>query len=144
MIFYNANDDKSKLLQAVLDIKGIEYTTEIVASEGGLKDRELLMLDIFTTLKYLDERHPVPKLFSGNPEQNARLNLFVLDVMLKAYDNNDNEAVFSNLSSLSMPYEYLLGDNITIADLVLYPILPNEKKWNTYKTKIEEQLNNTQ
>lgn len=145
MIFYNANDNKSKLIQSVLDIKKIEYRTETVASVCGIGDRELLLLDLFPALKYLEERHPVPKLFSDNPEQNARLNLFVLDVMLKAYDNGDTDEVLTDIQQVPFPYEFLLGDNISIADLVLYPILPdNDLQLLAYKTKIKEQLDNIQ
>ena len=89
MIFYNAGGIESQFLQAVLDVKKIDYKTEIVNSGCGIGDKDLLLLDIFTAVKYLDERYPVPKLFSHNPEQNARLNMFVRDVMRKGYDNND-------------------------------------------------------
>ena len=144
MIFYDAGGIKSQFLKAVLDAKNIEYRTETVTSECAIGDKDLLLMEIFPAIKYLDERYPVPKLFAASPEQNARLSLFVLDVMLKAYETGNYDSVFKEINDLPFPHNFLLGDNLTIADLVLYPILPDTPTWNRYKAKIEEQLNNEQ
>ena len=144
MIFYDANDSKIEFLKAVLDAKNVEYRTEKVDLNCGIGDKDLLLLDLFPAIRYLEERYPAPRLFSDSPEQNARLNLFVIDVLRKAYDTNDHISIFTELSNLPFPDTFLLGNNLTIADLILYPILPDAPLWNTYKAKIKEQLINIQ
>lgn len=142
MKFYNAHSTESQLLKLVLDIKQIEYTTETVASECAIADKELLITDLYTAIKYLNERHPRPNLFSDNPEQNARLNMFLINT-LKLYES-DTDLLIKELELIPLTSTFLTGDQITIADLAILPILPNTQRWKAYKQKITEYLNTTQ
>lgn len=147
MIFYNAHDLESQLLKLVLDIKEVEYTTETVATECAISDRDtksfLLLDDIFTAIKYLNDRYPKPNLFSDSPEQTARLNMFLVKT-LKAYKSNHLTEIISELEQLPLNSNFITGDLITIADLALYPILPDNQRWKAYKQKITESLDTKQ
>ena len=146
MIFYNAHDIESALLKLVLDTKQIEYTTETVANECAIDDNDLFINDALIAIKYLNERRPKPNLFSTSPEQDARLNMFLVKT-LEAYAKNSTNEIIQELEEeviLPLEQDYITGDDLTVIDLALYPILPNTQKWKTYKQRITEYLNNQQ
>ena len=139
MIFYNAHNIESQLLRTILDIKQIKYHTELVEDQCGILDGDLHIEDLFTAIKYLDERHPKPALFSNNPEQNARLNMFLVKA-LKAYQTDVNIILKEIEDEIYLPH-FMTGEQITIIDLALYPILPNTEDWIDYKQRIANTIN---
>lgn len=146
MIFYDAGGLESQLLKSVLDIKEVEYTTEQIVTECAISIRDiksfLLLDDPFTAIKYLNDRHPKPNLFANTPEQTARLNMFLVKI-LKAYTTNTEELI-KEIELLPLNSQFITGNEITIADLALYPILPDTQRWKAYKQRIKEQLNTQQ
>ncbi len=143
LTLHNSHNKESELLELVLKAKGIEFTSETVASELTLDDKGLLIDDTFVAIKYLNEKFPKPNLFSTSPEQTSRLNLFLLEI-LEVYESNDTEDLFEELQKVGIPDSFITGDNISILDLCLYPILPNNKNWKDYKQRITEYLDKHQ
>lgn len=144
MIFYNNYSYESDFLEAVLKIKKIEYTS-VTADDCAIKDKEIFIDDLFTAIRYLEERHPKPRLFSDIPEQNARLNLFVKKIVENVYPETNQTHVFmlmGQLDQLKKDTTFLAGEQITIADLVLYPLLPDH--YRIYRRNIRQAINNLQ
>jgi len=135
MILYDAGGIESQILTSILKIKGIQYTTEYVNSECAIADNEIVIDDIYAAIKYLDERHPKPQLFSDKPEQNARLNLFLLKIL------RGERLELDLLSHLLSDHEYVMGDTLSIADIALLHAVVNYTAWQPYKERIETQIN---
>ncbi|NWF37174.1 glutathione S-transferase N-terminal domain-containing protein [Mariprofundus sp. KV] len=100
-------------------------------------DRDIVFFESAVVNEYLDERYPHPPLKPGSPAERAQMRLAVLQLereLYVLYDDCQNgrkkkdavkkmEAYFDSLNAYLGRTEYFIGEQYTLADVTLAPIL---------------------
>ncbi|MCE5361475.1 glutathione S-transferase N-terminal domain-containing protein [Candidatus Igneacidithiobacillus taiwanensis] len=103
-----------------------------------LVDRDLAVIESFLIIEYLDERFPHPPLIPVDPISRARVRVGLMQfdrdwfypLFLRGYSSEDQEQArnslrrsLAQLSTLLSQQRYLFGDELSIADCALAPLL---------------------
>lgn len=100
-------------------------------------DRDIVFFESAVVNEYLDERYPHPPLKPGSPAERAQMRLAVLQLERELYvlyndcqnGRKKKEAVknlevyFESLNTYLSRTEYFIGEQYTLADVTLAPIL---------------------
>jgi len=100
-------------------------------------DRDIVFFESAVVNEYLDERYPHPPLKPGSPAERAQMRLAVLQLereLYVLYEDCQNgrkkkdavkkmEAYFDSLNAYLARTEYFIGEQYTLADVTLAPIL---------------------
>ncbi len=110
-----------------------------------LKDGDFVVYESLAIMKYLDDKYPAVRLFGGDPESSARIMMSVCECASYIEQPTENvvrpifaraateqrEAIMSAANTLRDEYallnakltgrQWLVGDSVTAADVVLYP-----------------------
>lgn len=100
-------------------------------------DRDIVFFESAVVNEYLDERYPHPPLKPGSPAERAQMRLAVLQLereLYVLYDDCQNgrkkkdavkkmEVYFDSLNAYLGRTEYFIGEQYTLADVTLAPIL---------------------
>ncbi|ATX82258.1 RNA polymerase-associated protein [Mariprofundus ferrinatatus] len=100
-------------------------------------DRDIVFFESSVVNEYLDERYPHPPLKPGSPAERAQMRLAVLQLereLYVLYEECQNgrkkkdavkkmEAYFDSLNTYLGRTEYFIGEQYTLADVTLAPIL---------------------
>ncbi len=100
-------------------------------------DRDIVFFESSVVNEYLDERYPYPPLKPGSPAERARMRLTVLQLERELYvlyrecqnGRKKKEAVkklqayFNSLDDYLSRTEYFIGEQYTLVDVTLAPIL---------------------
>jgi len=100
-------------------------------------DRDIVFFESAVVNEYLDERYPHPPLKPGSPAERAQMRLAVLQLERELYplyadtrnSRKKKEAVgkikayLSSLDSYLARQKYFIGEQYTLADVTLMPIL---------------------
>jgi len=78
-----------------------------------LVERDLILYESNIINEYIDERFPHPQLMPGDPVDRARVRLFLL---------NFEKELFVHVNTLESR-EYMLGDNFSMLDVAIAPLL---------------------
>lgn len=139
MILNKAKRELSEVLETILKFKHIEYKTVDNMKDPILSDRELEIDDPFIAIKYLNDRYPKPDIFDSDPSQMARLNLFAIDA-IKYYKRGNADVMVSQLESVPLTDDFLAGNRLTVADILILPAIPDTKHWLDYKQRVQKEL----
>lgn len=127
IIIYNTDSVYSKAVINVLQFKHISYTP-IKKNHPDYPEEDLCVIDdqkniiVFahSIIQYLDERYPQKPVYPQNVDQKARINMFLYrmfkDLYRKDYDRKE-------LEDLIPAQQFILGDDPSILDLVILPVL---------------------
>ena len=103
-----------------------------------LVDRDLAVIESFLIIEYLDERFPHPPLIPADPISRARVRVGLMQfdrdwfypLFRPGYSEQDKVAAkdslrrsLAQLSTLFSQQRYLFGDELSIADCALAPLL---------------------
>ncbi|NWF39138.1 stringent starvation protein A [Mariprofundus sp. NF] len=100
-------------------------------------DRDIVFFESSVVNEYLDERYPHPPLKPGSPAERAQMRLAVLQLereLYVLYEDTQNgrkkkdavkkmEVYFDSLNAYLGRTEYFIGEQYTLADVTLAPIL---------------------
>ncbi|TLS67890.1 stringent starvation protein A [Mariprofundus erugo] len=100
-------------------------------------DRDIVFFESAVVNEYLDERYPHPPLKPGSPAERAQMRLAVLQLereLYPLYDDTFNPrkkkdaikkiaAYLESLNGYLARQEYFIGEQYTLADITLAPIL---------------------
>ncbi|HKI61898.1 MAG TPA: glutathione binding-like protein [Mariprofundaceae bacterium] len=100
-------------------------------------DRDIVFFESSVVNEYLDERYPHPPLKPGSPSERAQMRMAVLQLEREVYvlyDEMQNPrkkkdavkklaAYLSSLNTYLARQEYFIGEQYTLADVALAPIL---------------------
>lgn len=100
-------------------------------------DRDIVFFESAVVNEYLDERYPHPPLKPGSPAERAQMRLAVLQLereLYPLYDDTFNarkkkdaikkiSAYLESLNGYLARQEYFIGEQYTLADITLAPIL---------------------
>jgi RNA polymerase-associated protein len=100
-------------------------------------DRDIVFFESSVVNEYLDERYPHPPLKPGSPSERAQMRMAVLQLEREVYTLYDEiqnprkkkdavkklAAYLSSLNTYLARQEYFIGEQYTLADVALAPIL---------------------
>lgn len=119
------------LLNSALSLKGLTAKTinEASTQQIVLKAPNAVCNGALLSLIFLDERHPLPQLFQGTPEQRAMMRSISDRVITAMRQKSSHEPIHQLLESTHEANPFLL-DSFSVLDLLLLPIhaaIPNQR-----------------
>ena len=117
----------SPLIENILKLKKLNYVKKDEDDRLCIKTKTFEVLGEDIIITYLDERHPMPQLISGDIENRARIRMIAKALQKYPIPCND-------LANNADPYVF--GEHITLVDLIVMEHTDNEE----YKRRINRTI----
>jgi RNA polymerase-associated protein len=89
-----------------------------------LVERDLILYESNIINEYIDERFPHPQLMPGDPVDRARVRLFLLNFEKELFVHVTTlESRLTQLAPVFLKSKYMLGDNFSMLDVAIAPLL---------------------